>query len=157
MDWELAEQLRIAEEIERRKEAERSAIRAEISGCELQREDIRRDIEKLTAKVEAQEAARAKYKQIYERYEDGRYHYAAKLEQVAVYREDMKMLPGHESMIRECVQGSKAQQAMSYMSNIEDKMVSEITKNLDLIENLQSQLCGLNQRIESLYQQLWSI
>lgn len=157
MDWELQEKLRIAEEIERRKEAERSAIRAEIHSCELQRDDIACEIRKLTAKLEEQEAARVKFRQIWCDYEEGRYQYAAMMDRIAMHREHVKLITGHENMIRERVQGGLAQQAVYRMESVEKKMVSEIEKNIDTIETLQRQSAELENRISSLYEQLWRI
>lgn len=162
MDWELAEKLRIQEqlriaEMERRREAERSIVRAEISSCETQREVISQEIQSLTTKVELQEGARTKFRQLWANYEEGRCSYATKLERVVAHREFVKMIPGHENMIRDRVQGNLAEQAVYCMESIEQKMVSEITKNLDCIEDLQWQLRELNQRINDLYERLWRI
>ncbi len=157
MDWELLEKMRIAEEIERRKEAERNAIRAEICSCEQQRDDIAYEIRKLTAKLEEQEAARTKFLQIRSNYEDGRYRYAKMMDGIAIHREHVKLIAGHENMIRERVQGSIAEQAVYRMESAKKKMEAEIEKNLDTIENLQQQSVELENRISGLYEQLWRI
>lgn len=157
MDWELQEKMRIAEEVERRREAERKAVRAEIYSCELQRDDIADEIRKLTAKLEDQEAARIKFRQIWSNYEEGRCQYAVMMDHIAMHREHVKLVAGHEDMIRERVQGSLAQQAVYRMESAEKKMVSEIEKNIDMIESLQRQSAELENRISGLYEQLWRI
>lgn len=157
MDWELQEKMRIAEEVERRREAERNAIRAGIHSCELQRDDIACEIRKLTAKLENQEAARMKFRQIWSDYEEGRYRYAVMMDHIAMHREHVKLVAGHEDMIRERVQGGLAQQAVYRMESAEKKMVSEIEKNIDTIETLQRQSAELENRISGLYEQLWRI
>ncbi len=157
MDWDLAEQLRIAEEIERRKEVERSALRAEINRCELQRDDAEARLQMLTEKVETQEEAHGKFRQLYGNYEEGRGQYAAMLERLGLHREAVRLVAGHEAMIWERVKGSLGEQASGNLESIDQKMVAEIERNLEQMEILRQEIAEWNSRIDCLYGQLWRI
>lgn len=157
MDWELTQNLYEQEELERRKEAERNAIRAQISVCEEQKAILEMDLRELTQKLELQQQEKGKFEQGVSVYQEERMKKSARLDELSLLAPYVKIVSGYESMQGDRIRGSIASNNLQRLEQMSTRMQSEIEKNKEKWELLNLELKQCNQQIENLYEQLWRI
>lgn len=157
MDWELTQRLYEQQELERRREAERAAIRAQISVCEEQKTTLELNLRELTEKIELQQQEKGKFEQGASAYEDERMKMSARLDAMSLYSPYVKMVPGYENIQGERIRGNIAANNMQRLEQMSRKMQSEIENNKEKWELLNLQLTQCKNQIENLYEQLWRI